>query len=284
MSFLKELENESLSFGDLEAVLLFGLRNDGLTLLSNYVDRTSDVQTAALAYSFVSPGLIRNDLRVIRWIETYRHQLDQLRLWTDRAKFDSARGVRARAAMEQSRLAGKPSEANEVATMLRRIAPAQMVVRCNFCSTNIGPQGSGGRSDFASSRGNGSGVAGKVRLHPASSAPPRSITRSLTLIFRQSTLCPSCSKQLPACSICLTRPSIHAFEVNGCESFSSCAVSPSTLHLADPSTNRPASMLAWCQRCRHGGHATHLLEWFERSEVCAVAGCDCKCRGGAQEF
>ncbi|GAA5878092.1 hypothetical protein JCM16303_002844 [Sporobolomyces ruberrimus] len=230
VSFLKELENESLSFGDLEAVLLFGLRNDGLTLLSNYVDRTSDVQTAALAYSFVSPGLIRNDLRVIRWIETYRLQLDQLKLWTDRARFDSARGVRARAAMEQSRLAGKPSEANEVANMLRRIAPAQVVVRCGFCATTIGPQSAGGRNDFASSRGMGSGVAGK------------------------STLCPSCSKQLPACSICLTRPSIHAFEVNG------------------------SSMLAWCQRCRHGGHATHLLEWFERSEACAVAGCDCRCR------
>ncbi|GAA5903242.1 Sea4p [Sporobolomyces salmoneus] len=228
VSFLKELENESLSFGDLEAVLLFGLRNDGLTLLSNYVDRTSDVQTAALAYSFVSPGLIRNDLRVIRWIETYRSQLDQLRLWTDRAKFDSARGVRARAAMEQSRLAGKPAEANEVANMLRRIAPAQVVVRCHFCSTNVGPQSAGRGNEYSRM---GSGVAGK------------------------STLCPSCSKQLPACSICLTRPSIHAFEVNG------------------------SSMLAWCSRCRHGGHATHLLEWFERSEVCAVAGCDCRCRG-----
>ncbi|GAA6007441.1 hypothetical protein JCM11491_004164 [Sporobolomyces phaffii] len=230
VSFLKELENESLSFGDLEAVLLFGLRNDGLTLLSNYVDRTSDVQTAALAYSFVSPGLIRNDLRVTRWIETYRSQLDQLRLWTDRAKFDTARGVRARAAMEQSRLAGKPSEAVEVATMLKRIAPAQIVVRCGYCATNIGPQSAGGRNDFSSGRGAASRLAGK------------------------STLCPSCSKQLPACSICLTRPSIHAFEVNG------------------------SSMLAWCQRCRHGGHATHLLEWFERSDTCAVAGCDCQCR------
>jgi len=164
-----------LSFGDLEAVLLFGLRNDGLTLLSNYVDRTSDVQTAALAYSFVSPGLIRNDLRVIRWIETYRSQLDELQLWTDRAKFDTARGVRARAAMEQSRLAGKPAEANEVAGMLRKIAPAQIVVRCGFCATNVGPQSAGGRAMNEFARGGMSnGVAGKVRLkslHLLSLAP-----------------------------------------------------------------------------------------------------------------
>lgn len=25
------------------------------------------------------------------------------------------------------------------------------------------------------------------------------------------------------------------------------------------------------------GHTMHVLEWFERSEVCAVADCDCKC-------
>ncbi|GAA6060892.1 hypothetical protein JCM10212_000175 [Sporobolomyces blumeae] len=230
VSFLRELDKESLPYGDLEAVLLFGLRNDGLTLLSNYVDRTSDVQTAALAYSFVSPGLIRNDLRVIRWIETYRSQLDQLQLWSDRAKFDTARGVRARAAMEQSRLAGKPAEANEVATLLRRIAPAQMVIRCGFCATNLGSGGALGREAGSGARSMGTGVSGKT------------------------TLCPSCSKQLPACCICLTRPSIHSFEGNG------------------------SSMLAWCSRCRHGGHATHVLEWFERSEVCAVAGCDCMCR------
>lgn len=41
-----------------------------------------------------------------------------------------------------------------------------------------------------------------------------------------------------------------------------------------------------CQTCRHGGHASHLMEWFfaegERSRgVCPVADCDCRC---ADEF
>ena len=33
----------------------------------------------------------------------------------------------------------------------------------------------------------------------------------------------------------------------------------------------------WCQTCRHGGHAEHLLDWFKAHAVCPVTGCVCKC-------
>ncbi|BGP43197.1 hypothetical protein JCM10449v2_007225 [Rhodotorula kratochvilovae] len=137
--FLQELGDEALSSSDLEAVVLFGLRNDGLKLLSAYVDRSGDVQTVALACSFTSPGLIRADLRVQRWVETYRAQLDRLQLYAARAMFDAARGRRARAAFEQARMAGRTAEAKEVAGAMRRTAPPQIVVRCQFCATNIAP-------------------------------------------------------------------------------------------------------------------------------------------------
>lgn len=39
-----------------------------------------------------------------------------------------------------------------------------------------------------------------------------------------------------------------------------------------------------CQNCRHGGHASHILAWFEggldgepEHEACPVSGCECKC-------
>lgn len=43
--------------------------------------------------------------------------------------------------------------------------------------------------------------------------------------------------------------------------------------------------LVFCQTCRHGGHAVHIMEWFfgsEESETsghkeCAVADCNCNC-------
>ncbi|GAA5891466.1 hypothetical protein JCM8208_007290 [Rhodotorula glutinis] len=232
--FLQELGDEALSSSDLEAVVLFGLRNDGLKLLSAYVDRSGDVQTVALACSFTSPGLIRADMRVQRWVETYRAQLDRLQLYAARAMFDAARGRRARAAFEQARLAGRNAEAKEVAGAMRRTAPPQIVVRCQFCATNIAPSKGAGMLGELNEGGRGTG--GQLGV--------------------KSTLCPSCSKQVPACCICLERPSLHSFDAHG----------PATL--------------CWCQRCRHGGHASHLLAWFETSEVCAVAGCDCECNSG----
>lgn len=33
----------------------------------------------------------------------------------------------------------------------------------------------------------------------------------------------------------------------------------------------------WCQSCRHGGHASHLAEWFSSKTVCPVAECMCHC-------
>ncbi|GJN93780.1 hypothetical protein Rhopal_006838-T1 [Rhodotorula paludigena] len=157
--FLQELGDEALSSSDLEAVVLFGLRNDGLKLLGSYVDRTADVQTVALACSFTSPGLIRADMRVQRWVDVYRKQLDRMQLYAARAMFDAARGRRARAAFEQAKLAGRNAEAKEVAAAMRRTAPPQIVVRCQFCSTNISAaKSAGGFGDFGDGRsGAGSG-------------------------------------------------------------------------------------------------------------------------------
>jgi hypothetical protein len=37
-------------------------------------------------------------------------------------------------------------------------------------------------------------------------------------------------------------------------------------------------MWTWCQSCRHGGHASHLAEWFGSGRtVCPVAECMCHC-------
>lgn len=37
-----------------------------------------------------------------------------------------------------------------------------------------------------------------------------------------------------------------------------------------------------CQTCRHGGHASHILDWFfgegnRAHGVCPIADCDCRC-------
>ena len=63
-----------------------------------------------------------------------------------------------------------------------------------------------------------------------------------------------------------------------------------------PREDTIAEAIVFCQTCRHGGHASHIMEWFfgdhpvdcegdgdgqERGgrahDVCAVPDCDCHC-------
>ncbi|KAI9189653.1 hypothetical protein H9P43_001086 [Blastocladiella emersonii ATCC 22665] len=37
------------------------------------------------------------------------------------------------------------------------------------------------------------------------------------------------------------------------------------------------SWFTWCQTCRHGGHAGHIMQWFAKHTRCPVADCDCRC-------
>jgi len=80
--------------------------------------------------------------------------------------FDAARGRRARAAFEQARLAGRNAEAKEVAGAMRRTAPPQIVVRCQFCATNIAPSKGAGMLGELNEAGRGAGaqLGVKVRL------------------------------------------------------------------------------------------------------------------------
>jgi len=95
-----------------------------------------------------------------------------------------------------------------------------------------------------------------------------------SMSLAQVTACPNpvCGKRFPRCAVC-------------------------RMHLTCPTD--PPSMLArstllrdtidesfiWCQNCRHGGHASHILAWFYGAEdgfgrahdTCPVEQCDCRC-------
>ncbi|TFK74207.1 hypothetical protein BDN72DRAFT_813031 [Pluteus cervinus] len=91
----------------------------------------------------------------------------------------------------------------------------------------------------------------------------------------QATACPHCNRALPRCSICLLTLSI-------------VQDGPREVELMNSQHRDPYDdAIVICQSCRHGGHATHILQWFFGDEgarshgVCPVADCDCRC---ADEF
>ncbi|EPQ56887.1 hypothetical protein GLOTRDRAFT_115046 [Gloeophyllum trabeum ATCC 11539] len=83
--------------------------------------------------------------------------------------------------------------------------------------------------------------------------------------------CPSCGRPLPRCSICLMTVTIV----------------PDGLREAGMARSQHEDTIddaiVICQTCRHGGHASHLLEWFcsgdgtRTHRTCPVADCNCQC-------
>jgi len=70
--------------------------------------------------------------------------------------------------------------------------------------------------------------------------------------------CPNCRKPLPRCSLCLL-----------------------PLGCSNPTESSKFSgfsqWFTWCQTCRHGGHAQHMMDWFLKNNECPVSDCNCRC-------
>ena len=85
-SFLDLSLRQCLQTGNLEGLVITGLdrRGVGIMIIQSYVDKTSDVQTAALVVSRVIPA--DGEKRISNeWLENYRDLLNNLQLWHSRA-------------------------------------------------------------------------------------------------------------------------------------------------------------------------------------------------------
>jgi WD repeat-containing protein mio len=72
--------------------------------------------------------------------------------------------------------------------------------------------------------------------------------------------CPSCSRSLPRCCVCLsTLKSINPHFVN------------------EKKVDYQIESITWCEKCHHGGHTSHILEWFSENQECPAFNCGCEC-------
>ncbi|KAB0794498.1 hypothetical protein PPYR_11337 [Photinus pyralis] len=118
--------------------------------------------------------------------------------------------------------------------------PQQVYISCNFCGKSI--------SAFMQGLNRGRGTFSRM------GGTPNKLKMSS---------CPNCRKPLPRCAICL----MHMGTTTG-------------LHNSDDGDNRLAEFshwFTWCQTCRHGGHASHMIHWFKEHSECPVTPCTCRC-------
>ncbi|XP_018335553.1 GATOR complex protein MIOS [Agrilus planipennis] len=119
--------------------------------------------------------------------------------------------------------------------------PQQVYVSCNFCGKSISAYMQGlnrGRGPFSRM----GSTANKLKMSS----------------------CPNCRKPLPRCAICLMHMgTTMGKHING-----------------DVDSNKLVEFshwFTWCQSCRHGGHASHMIHWFRNHSECPVTPCSCKC-------
>ncbi|KAF9946376.1 hypothetical protein BGZ72_000381 [Mortierella alpina] len=276
MAYIQTTAEGHTNSGEIDGMILTGLTETGLDLLTNYVNRTGDIQTATLASSVAVPRYFK-DSRVDEWVEYYRDLLDRWQLYYTRARFDIARGR----CIQHSTLSGVSAA---------DMTPTQIYVRCNFCNQSIArnllvpgvrgrdgrrlmvPGGTGpggghglhGHDKQGSMGGMGQG-AGAVPGAPGGGGGPAANSN-------KSVVCPSCSKPLPRCAICLLHLGVPA------EGNAALGAWSSLGHKA--TGEKPTSFdlwFTWCQTCRHGGHAMHMADWFDRHTQCPVSDCNCLC-------
>ena len=131
-SYLRRTAESSSMQGDIIGIIITGLTPPGMDILQSYVDRTGDIQTAAILSSYVTPTKFC-DLRAERWLEAYRDLLDGYKLFHHRVAFDIDRGQIIQDAVQDGDVA--PFE----------WAPRQILIRCNYCSKPISVPGSDNR-------------------------------------------------------------------------------------------------------------------------------------------
>jgi len=162
VDFLNTCLEQCFQEGNLEGLILTGLDKTGFALLQSYVDKTSDIQTAAIISSLV---LLPADWGLERalcseWVESYRDLLNRWQLWQFRAAFDVARAERLRklkrhaedtaafaprALVQQSRRTNVninvTRKGNNTGTRQGDVEtsayPPQVHARCNYCNTSL---------------------------------------------------------------------------------------------------------------------------------------------------
>lgn len=223
--------------GDLSAILLTGVTEDGIELFSNYVERTCDVQTISFILLWSLPNLVHKNEKAQVWVESYKNLLDCWRMWNQRAQFDIL-------------------WFNRMGTT--EDAPQRLYAACTFCAQPIASYLSNDQT----------GVKTNYQQHIAHHQLNRMSTSNASSSKSRTCTCNNCGKSLPRCCLCLTNLGTAAgvYWRPGL-----------TFSKSDRKLSPCSSWFTWCQSCRHGGHASHLMDWFSENSSCPVVGCKCKC-------
>jgi hypothetical protein len=215
------------------------------------------------------------------WFHAYAELLDSWRLFHYRAQFDIDRGQLVMIAMSPRRacveMDGNVS-GDMVTGLIERVEwiPRQLELRCMACGTSIGVSGPKMLPDVTTG-------TSAVCLCGSSPASVSQCVYSRWLLVRNA----SNAFRAVWYAGCICH--LPESQSTNCYTIQFLTVSHSLLSArgTDQSLDTLDESLIFCQTCRHGGHANHILGWFygastangegRKHETCAVPGCNCRC-------
>ncbi len=244
--------------GNVEGLVITGLSKEGIKILQAFVDRTADVQTAALVVSRVLlPQDWAEERKIsMEWVESYRSLLNTWQMWQSRAMLDvdraeTLRRIKAKSNDPNRRVQNRRPTSRVADIDILASIPAALDARCNYCSSPLGLK-----------RHEGNANQWLSKMKPVLSC------------------CPQCRKPLPRCAICLLSLGVlnPYMQLTKERSRPGPRGTNPTIGHDDLGALPLAEWFAWCMNCKHGGHVHHLVGWFADHKTCPVSGCECPCQ------
>ncbi|KYR00614.1 hypothetical protein DLAC_02638 [Tieghemostelium lacteum] len=266
-AFVERTTQQMVEQGNLQGVILTGLSQRGIELFQNYIDKSGDIQTSALACSIVVPKFIK-DKRVERWIQIYCDLLDIWKLWHERAIFDIQR-LSTESLHSTSSGPHTISTPNSISSVNSHHTSSSTTTSTAANSSSTGTASAPVQSQIFAKCGYCQ-CSFSFESVSTTSMMGRNVKPSTTKA--KVTCCPHCKQALPRCCLCLLPLNCMIPTVDYKKSKSD----QTQTHWSEGSEPFD-DWFTWCQTCRHGGHAQHILDWFKEHTVCAVTDCNCKC-------
>ncbi|WWC85838.1 uncharacterized protein L201_000705 [Kwoniella dendrophila CBS 6074] len=256
-AFLKGRLSRLTRSNSLHLLGLTGLSGGpGISLLSRFLARTGDIQTVSIISSlFHFNKLNKNELKKIKiWKETYRNMLDSWGMFSERCEFDIKSNELQRILIQIQNQNNGEGGFNLKDKDDLELYASSVGERCPVCNNLLS-------KETESRLHRKHAIKGHVNVGWPS---------------ERTTTCMYCSAALPRCVICL----MHVDPQRPPPLTGSGIEDDHPEHITDTID----AAYVCCLTCRHGGHASHILPWFEGGldgglphSKCPVYGCECEC-------
>ena len=243
-NYLTYGENDGL----LEMMIITGKCDKSLNFLRTYIDKFNDIQTVGLASVLLKFLKFPDEGKLMHWFRGYKDILNRLQLWDTRILLDKKFQELDLISNERSKTTVNSRLWNPVYDDFN----SHITEKLGFCACSLSHEN-------------------QNQINPKKESPYLGgLLIEKTRIFD----CIKCLKPASNCAICLlpvTVPNTYLDQERGKKN-----ASKKQLEILSENLNFEEAMI-WCQNCKHGGHFSHMMDWFVEFTTCAVTDCPCEC-------